>query len=1094
MVIQTNIAALQTLGQYQRTNGAVSKTLEKLSSGFRINRAADDAAGLGVSQSMRAQIAELARCQRNVQEGIDVTNTADGALAEINSMLIRARELCIEGANGIYSQTELDAISDELNELFDAIDQITAGTRHNDIQLFRFDGQSVNGTKIKYDYIDHFTPQEPVDPSDPSLKEWGEISWISREEFGDPPEGTPATVTLTFDKDVDINNAASLDGKSLTVNGFSYTFRKSGGGISYGSIPVYEKESVQKAMNRFVQRAYGTVAEAEVHGNQVTFKAELDTLTVPTNVNGIQINFEAENANAEWAHKVAVGSYETGGIPELYKTGIAQGDTTYSTTVSNKPQPLINPAADAPIGETNAENLNKNKLEVYIDPYHPITIDFETLFPPFNEDSTWGEIADKIAQILNKQNLTGTKDPIQVTYTPEKGFSITVTGLDEKKSTPVTIKEITAPSEGGDPTIQEPVPGGKKQELKFDKQFEIGITEISEFNSTYETLQCYEIKIPDDIPYEPFAVCVNGKEYYFFDSSRDIFPDEKFPDKGENFIFKYENNLSGDLIDLKGLSPDKIKDLIYDKVQTGLKNDNEFRNNTGFYTMEEGSSFLVVNEGKKNPINIYNSPLPADSILTAVETYPPKTNDNYVEPSKGVLSNIKGLLGELKQTVEESQITLDLGNKDAPFNPQNFIGKGGMIAGKRFEFVDKADSGLRENYEDLDISQFTSFEDVKDYFTSELPDYNVELQEFSPSADSPERHIRLVVSKTGGAIKWSDGNSGYPPTDGLFSNGVGDTVREYFAGGKNSNGYSSTVLDFSGIDNDNKEEKLMGKGFRITCASCHGEYINIFFCWKKDEQEKLESFDIIDKDTGQTRTIHNIAVELSKFSDGEGIVQNIVNQLTPELNHFTAVEVGDPPSQLIARDTRVGDIRNNKGEIVRAEVLTGVRTNFDYDYDKVKPGTKPSGPSGPSAGGTEGELGADFREMLIYAGSEPDHQWIPIHLPYLDLPTMKLRPPTMVDLGGGDDPFDWLDRVDAANGLIITSRTRIGADYNRLEHTYGALTQTRENIEASESRIRDADMAKLMVQYMKDEIIGQAQQSMMIHSNGRPQQILELLR
>ena len=59
MVIQTNIAALQTLGQYQRTNGSVSKTLEKLSSGFRINRAADDAAGLGVSQSMRAQIAEL---------------------------------------------------------------------------------------------------------------------------------------------------------------------------------------------------------------------------------------------------------------------------------------------------------------------------------------------------------------------------------------------------------------------------------------------------------------------------------------------------------------------------------------------------------------------------------------------------------------------------------------------------------------------------------------------------------------------------------------------------------------------------------------------------------------------------------------------------------------------------------------------------------------------------------------------------------------------------------------------------------------------------------------------------------------------------
>ena len=81
MVIQTNLTALQALGQYQRTNSAVSKTLEKLSSGFCINRAADTA-GLGVSQAMLAQIAELVRAQRNVKEGIDITNTANGAIYE----------------------------------------------------------------------------------------------------------------------------------------------------------------------------------------------------------------------------------------------------------------------------------------------------------------------------------------------------------------------------------------------------------------------------------------------------------------------------------------------------------------------------------------------------------------------------------------------------------------------------------------------------------------------------------------------------------------------------------------------------------------------------------------------------------------------------------------------------------------------------------------------------------------------------------------------------------------------------------------------------------------------------------------------------
>ncbi len=485
MVIQTNIAALQTLGQYQRTNGSVSKTLEKLSSGFRINRAADDAAGLGVSQSMRAQIAELARCQRNVQEGIDVTNTADGALAEINSMLIRARELCIEGANGIYSQTELDSISDELNELFDAIDQITAGTRHNDIQLFRFDGQFVNGTKIKYDYIDHFKPLEPADPAvPPPLVEWGEMSWISKEEFGKPTEGTRAKVTMTFDNTVDVNNAASLDGKSLSIGGFTYTFRKSGG-ISYGSIPVKEGEPIKTAMAALVQRAHGTIDEFEVDGNQVTFTASLDTLSRPTDVNGIQVNFEAENANAEWAHNITVGSYETDGIPALGKTGIAPGKTTYTTEVSNSPKPLSNP--DDPIGADTAKNLNQNKLQVYIPNNIPVEIDFSAKNPPFDEHTTWGELTDWIAKELDGKNL-GVGDPIEVTYSSDTGISIKVTGLDENKSTPVVIKEITK-SAVGEPTIQEPVENPKIEELVFGTQFMIDIEETSEFNPTYETLQ-----------------------------------------------------------------------------------------------------------------------------------------------------------------------------------------------------------------------------------------------------------------------------------------------------------------------------------------------------------------------------------------------------------------------------------------------------------------------------------------------------------------------------------------------------------------------------------------------------------------------------
>lgn len=212
MVIRTNVPGIHVMHENIKIRGSVSKTIEKLSSGFRINRAANDVAGLGVSESMRAQITELARAQRNVQEGIDVTNTADGALAEINSMLIRVWKLCIEGANGIYTQPELDAISDELNEIFDDIDRITAGTRHNDIQLFRYKGTNLVKKDVTYDYIDHFNKVP-----DTSTVDWGKMDFIQEKNFCDPEPGTGATVTMTFDDSADMNDVKFLDGKTVNV-------------------------------------------------------------------------------------------------------------------------------------------------------------------------------------------------------------------------------------------------------------------------------------------------------------------------------------------------------------------------------------------------------------------------------------------------------------------------------------------------------------------------------------------------------------------------------------------------------------------------------------------------------------------------------------------------------------------------------------------------------------------------------------------------------------------------------------------------------------------------------------------------------------
>ncbi len=109
--------------------------MEKLSSGYRINRAADDAAGLGISEKMRGQIGGLAQAQRNAQDGISLVQTAEGALAEVHSMLQRVRDLKVQINNGTLDTNDKDAIGAEVVEIAKEISNILADTKFNGKEL-----------------------------------------------------------------------------------------------------------------------------------------------------------------------------------------------------------------------------------------------------------------------------------------------------------------------------------------------------------------------------------------------------------------------------------------------------------------------------------------------------------------------------------------------------------------------------------------------------------------------------------------------------------------------------------------------------------------------------------------------------------------------------------------------------------------------------------------------------------------------------------------------------------------------------------------------------------------------------------------------
>ena len=139
MRIQHNIAALSAYRNLTNNNSAVSKNLEKLSSGYRINRAGDDAAGLAISEKMRAQITGLETAQKNANDGISLIQTAEGALTEVHSMLNRMVELANQSANGTYQDDDRQSLQSEVDALKDEIDRISKSTNFNGRTLLNGD-------------------------------------------------------------------------------------------------------------------------------------------------------------------------------------------------------------------------------------------------------------------------------------------------------------------------------------------------------------------------------------------------------------------------------------------------------------------------------------------------------------------------------------------------------------------------------------------------------------------------------------------------------------------------------------------------------------------------------------------------------------------------------------------------------------------------------------------------------------------------------------------------------------------------------------------------------------------------------------------
>ncbi|MFD2679306.1 flagellin N-terminal helical domain-containing protein [Bacillus seohaeanensis] len=315
MKINHNIQALNAYRNLSQTMNQTSKTLEKLSSGMRINKAADDAAGLAISEKMRSQIRGLDMAERNAMDGISLIQTAEGALNETHSILQRMRELAVQASNGTLEEDDREAIQKEINQLTYEIDRIADTTQFNQKKLLSGSEEGrpfavINSDEIAYDMSTN------------------DGTWS-----GEITEGTTA---ITF-------SDIPKDGDRIIVGGLTIKFGTSAtpysGGTATVDVSDTDLDTVLKDINTILTDAEGDFSNPPIHSvNNNSLILGPDT----SSTNGLNIELKdsdfATNNDKELDVDLQIGANAeenlslTLGVMDAAKLGIAgNGDGTQMT-------------------------------------------------------------------------------------------------------------------------------------------------------------------------------------------------------------------------------------------------------------------------------------------------------------------------------------------------------------------------------------------------------------------------------------------------------------------------------------------------------------------------------------------------------------------------------------------------------------------------------------------------------------------------------------------------------------------------------------------------------------------------------------------
>lgn len=1017
MIIQHNMLAMNNLMVGKQLQKAKIKNMERLSSGYRINRAADDAANMAISEKMTSRIRALARCQQNIEEGISLAQTTDGALNEVNNMLNRVNELCVQAANGTNTAEDRSKIAEEITQIYDEMDRIFETTEFNTMKIFRHDGDNYYGPEAEYLY------HESVTETPGELHNWGAAMFPTK-QFDLAKPATAATATLTLADGVDLNDVNTLNGTSFNINknGTIYkiefgTSRNTGASNNTMYIKTSDYRTLQGALNSITSyypyRDF--IDKVEVNGNQVNFSFVMPQedktiiFNADTDGDGNRETITATETLENGAKNNNISIYCEGN--QLNPVGFIDSQIKYNDTATATFTILNTLGKDDPLPGNPASflaNLRNNELLLF---GYAKELDLNSL--PTSSINTVADLSRAIASLIEAEpNYSAVYDE------SNNHITVTLTGMKTQTNELGYLYETTNTS--GTATYQSTVP--IQVSLQSSSPSGESLTTHSFSMPVFESDKFYTVKIKD-------------QHYLIYDSS--YYPNFSVDDTDSSTTYYIRSASSA--ADMKATFISLLKSK-YDDFDISTDSTN---------------TVTMTSKNLNNTTSI------------VIEGGLPDTQAKLTPVSQKVLD-----IG-LEYYKREYSIELDFSSiMNNGFDSSLLNGKGFILNNTYYQFKDSNNNYSLYNDKTvwIDLSGADEYEDLRYALETAVKKNNSTMSVTSDNFGNFHL-VDTVETNTSGnsSTNFSDGGP-----SGTFSNSA-------ISSGGTAYKNPQAEIDFSKYDMDNLDD-LYGTGFRLTCATCPGEFVNVMFCHDKSELNYPDSFEYTDEN-GNTNTIHNYMVELKDVTDGSQIASYIAEQLERDLDHFTEVKVSDTnPAVLIAQDKR------SKDQTGRGQVLAGVYTNFLYN---VLPEKLPN--LGDKVGGGRKDTEAYYAYCMIYAGDTKDKPYIPVHLPHFSVENLKLEYP-----GEPWDTYekitDVMNRSKNAAEVVSMARSKIGADQNRLEHAFDYAANAEEQITDAMSRIKDTDMAEAVTTQAKLTILSNTQEAMLSQIADLPERILPLLQ